>query len=158
MTRFLILFVILLGITLALMAGMMAQYGYSLFAPEMRMMLLVAIMVAGYVSFRISQILSRRERRLKDFPQPGGAGRSKVAGLFSSSGSSAQNARAARVAARRRKLIEEGKLEEEPAPAPEKDAEETLVRVAQSAPIKDRMAARAERVRRAREAGKLDED
>lgn len=157
MTRFLILFVILLGITLALMAGMMSQYGYSLFAPEMRTMLLVAFLVAGYVSFRICQILARRERNLKDLPQPGGAGRTKVAGLFSSK-SASQSAREARIAARRRKLIEEGKLKEEAVPESQPGLTPAPTRVDRDAPIKDRMAARAERVRRAREAGKLGEE
>ena len=81
-TRFLLLFAVLLVFCLALMAAMMAQYGYSLFAPEMRSMLLVAFLVAGYVSFRISRIIARRKRRLEDHPQPGGAGKSKLSGLF----------------------------------------------------------------------------
>ena len=157
MTRFLILFIVLLAISLVLMAGMMAQYGYSLFAPEMRNMLLVAFLVAGYVSFRITRILDRRRQKLNDHPQPGGAGRSKLSGLFSGK-SAAQQAREARVAARRRKLVEAGKLQEEDTSA-DSEAEPDEVaptRVSQSAPIGDRMAARAERVRRAKEAGKLD--
>ena len=153
-TRFLLLFAVLLVFCLALMAAMMAQYGYSLFAPEMRSMLLVAFLVAGYVSFRISRIIARRKRRLEDHPQPGGAGKSKLSGLFGGK-SAAQAAREARVAARREKLVEEGKLEDIPEPEPAAESEGP-VRVAQSAPIKDRMAARAERVRRAKEAGKLD--
>ncbi|KCZ63784.1 hypothetical protein L53_04635 [Hyphomonas sp. L-53-1-40] len=153
-TRFLLLFAVLLVFCLALMAAMMAQYGYSLFAPEMRSMLLVAVLVAGYVSFRISRIIARRKRRLEDHPQPGGAGKSKLSGLFGGK-SAAQTAREARVAARRKKLVEEGKLEDTPEPEPASDSEGP-VRVAQSAPIKDRMAARAERVRRAKESGKLD--
>ena len=154
MTRFFLLFAVLLAFCLALMAGMMAQYGYSLFAPEMRSMLLVAFLVAGYVSFRISRIIARRKRRLEDSPQAGGAGKSKLSGLFSGK-SSAQAAREARVAARRKKLVEAGKLEEASEPEPATESEGP-VRVAQSASIKDRMAARAERVRRAKEAGKLD--
>lgn len=154
MTRFLLLFAVLLAFCLALMAAMMAQYGYSLFAPEMRSMLLVAFLVAGYVSFRISRIIARRKRRLEDSPQAGGAGKSKLSGLFSGK-SAAQTAREARVAARRKKLVEAGKLEEAPAPEPVPESEGP-VRVSQSASIKDRMAARAERVRRAKEAGKLD--
>ncbi|MBO6582397.1 MAG: hypothetical protein JJ954_05535 [Hyphomonas sp.] len=153
-TRFLLLFAVLLVFCLALMAAMMAQYGYSLFAPEMRSMLLVAFLVAGYVSFRISRIIARRKRRLEDHPQPGGAGKSKLSGLFVGK-SAAQTAREARVAARRKKLVEEGKLEDTPEPEPAAESEGP-VRVAQSAPIKDRMAARAERVRRAKESGKLD--
>ena len=153
-TRFLLLFAVLLVFCLALMAAMMAQYGYSLFAPEMRSMLLVAFLVAGYVSFRISRIIARRKRRLEDHPQPGGAGKSKLSGLFGGK-SAAQTAREAWVAARRKKLVEEGKLEDTPEPEPAAESEGP-VRVAQSAPIKDRMAARAERVRRAKESGKLD--
>ena len=91
-TRFLLLFAVLLVFCLALMAAMMAQYGYSLFAPEMRSMLLVAFLVAGYVSFRISRIIARRKRRLEDHPQPGGAGKSKLSGLFGGK-SAAQAAR-----------------------------------------------------------------
>ena len=156
MTRFLILFVVLLAFGLALMAGMMAQYGYSLFAPEMRNMLLVAFLVAGYVSFRISRIIDRRKQHLGDHPQPGGAGKSKLSGLFTGK-SAAQAAREARVAARRKQLVEAGKLEDEAQTETAPQAEDAgPVRVSQSAPIKDRMAARAERERRAKEAGKLD--
>lgn len=155
MTRFFLLFAVLLAFCLALMAGMMAQYGYSLFAPEMRNMLLVAFLVAGYVSFRISRMIARRKQRLEDHPQPGGAGKSKLSGLFGGQ-SAAQTAREARVAARRKKLVEEGKLEEVPEDPQPVAENEGPVRVAQSASIKDRMAARAERVRRAKEAGKLD--
>ncbi|HBF91905.1 MAG TPA: hypothetical protein DDX09_12125 [Hyphomonas atlantica] len=156
MTRFLILFVVLLAFSIALMAAMLAQYGYSLFAPEMRSMLLVAFLVAGYVSFRISRIIDRRKQRLEGHPKPGGAGKSKLSGLFSGK-SAAQQAREARVAARRKKLVEAGKLEEEVQPDAAAESEDAgPTRVSQAAPIKDRMAARAERVRRAKEAGKLD--
>ena len=157
MKRFLILFIVLLAISLALMAGMMSQYGYSLFAPEMRMMLFVAFLVAGYVSFRISQIISRRKRRLDEGPQPGGAGLSKLSGLFASK-SSAQSAREARVAAKRQKLIEEGKLEAEPdteKESPPVSNENVPTRAPQSASVKEKMAARRERVRRAQEEGKI---
>jgi hypothetical protein len=154
MTRFLLLFAVLLAFCLALMAAMMTQYGYSLFAPEMRSMLLVAFLVAAYVSFRISRIIARRKRRLEDSPQPGGAGKSKLSGLFSGK-SPAQAAREARVAAKRKQLVEAGKLQDDTVPTPEVESREP-VRVAHSAPIKDRMAARAERVRRAKESGKLD--
>ncbi|MDX1291406.1 MAG: hypothetical protein R3265_01240 [Hyphomonas sp.] len=154
MTRFLLLFIVLLAICLALMAAMLSQYGYSLFAPEMRSMLLVAFLVAGYVAFRISRVIARRKVRLADSPQPGGAGKSKLSGLFSGK-SSAQAAREARVATKRKRLVEAGKLADEPVPEPE-EAESAPVRVAHSAPIQDRMAARAERVRRAKAAGKLD--
>ena len=153
MTRFIILFFIILGICLALMAAMTAQYGYSMFAPEMRTMLLVAFLVAGYVSFRISRILSRRKRDLSGMPAPGGAGRTKLFGLFNS-GEPAMSEREVRVAARRKKLIEEGKLE--PESEPEMQSEESApLRVSKSASVKDKMAARRERVRRAREEGKI---
>lgn len=157
MHRFLILFVILLGISLALMAAMMAQYGYSLFAPEMRMMLLVAFLVAGYVAFRISQIIARRKQDLSDTQAPGGAGRAKLSGLFAPK-SKALSEREARVAARRKQLIAEGKLEEEASfepevpPTPEGEAP---TRVPQSASVAERMAARRERYKRAKEEGKI---
>ena len=159
MTRFLTLFGILLAFSLALMWGMMAQYGYSLFAPEMRGMLLVAFLVAAYVAFRITRILSRRKRRKEDAGQSGRRTQSSLSGMFSGK-SSAQAAREARLAARRKQLIEEGKLEDDSTPPPVVADEEDAapVRVSQSAPIKDRMAARAERVRRAKAAGKLSDD
>ena len=157
MHRYAILFVILLAICMALSAGMLSMYGYSLFAPEMRGILLVCFLVAAYVSFRATQILGRRKQNLSDTTNPGGAGRSKLLGLFNSGPSAAQRAREARVAARRKKLIDEGKLEPEaaPEPEPEQSADAAPTRVSQSAPIKDRMAARAERVRKAKEDGKL---
>ena len=159
MTRFLTLFGILLVFSLALMWGMMAQYGYSLFAPEMRGMLLVAFLVAAYVAFRITRILSRRKRRAEEAGQSGGAATSRLSGMFSGK-SSAQAAREARLAARRKQLIEEGKLEDDTPPpaAPAEEDDASPLRVSQSAPIKDRMAARAERVRRAKAAGKLNDD
>ena len=68
--------------------------------------------------------------------------------------------REARVAARRRKLIAEGKLEEEVAEAPEPEIPPTPegeipTRVPQSASVADRMAARRERYKRAKEEGKI---
>jgi hypothetical protein len=158
MQRYLILFIVLAGIGLAMMAAILAQYGYSLFDPEMRMMAAVAVAVAAYVAWRISNILKNRQRDLSDRPAPGGAGKSKLAGLFAPR-NRALEAREAQLAARRKKLIEEGKLEPEeaPAPPPPPVAEgEKPVRVASDASIKDKMAARAERVRRAKEEGKLD--
>ncbi len=155
MLRFLILFAILLVLTLSVMAGVLAQYGYSFLDPEMRTMALLGLAIAAYVAWRIGGILQRRENSLKDYDRPeSGAGRTKLAGLFGGP-SRSQADRAARVAARRAQLIKEGKLdpEEEPAPPEAEDAAPT--RVSASAPIKDRMAARAERVRRAREEGKL---
>lgn len=158
MQRYLILFVVIAGIGLALMAAVLSQYGYSLFDPEMRMMAAVAVAVAAYVAWRISTILKNRENDLSGRPAPGGAGQGKLSGLFAPKKSAALEAREAALAARRKKLIEEGKLEPEEAPAPPppptEDGEKP-VRVAADAPIKDKMAARAERVRRAKEQGKL---
>lgn len=162
MVRYLVIFSVILGVALVMMAGILAQSGYSLFAPEMRMMLLVCVLVAAYVSWRIATILKRREenaadRRARgDTPSGGGLFGSMFGGK-----SKAQLDREARVAARRRKLVAEGKLEPEPADlepqAPtgaETDAE-APTRVSSSATVKEKMAARAERVRRAREEGKI---
>lgn len=162
MVRYLAIFAALLGIGIVMMAGILAQNGYSLFAPEMRMMLLVCVLVAAYVAWRVSTVLKRRREDAADMqargqrPASGGAG-----GLFGGligGKSRAQLDREARIAARRRKLIAEGKLEAEEAdmaaPSPE-PAEEAPARVSSSATMKERMAARAERVRRAREEGKI---
>ena len=154
MRRYALLFITLLAICLALSAGMLDMFGYSLFAPQMQGILLACFLVAAYVSFRVTQVIGRRKRDLSEAPNPGGAGKSKLLGLFNSGPSAAQQAREARLKARRKKLIEEGKLEPEPDP-PVVEEVSTPSRVAQSAPIKDRMAARAERVRKAKEDGKL---
>jgi type VI protein secretion system component VasK len=157
MKRFLALFAVMLVICLALMWGMMAQNGYDLFAPEMSGMLVVAVLVAAYVAFRISRILEKRSQRAHDGSTLKGAQQSKLSGLFSST-SPAQQAREARVAARRKQLIAEGKLEDETPAEPEISpvAEgEVPTRVPQSASVKDRMDARRERYRRAKEEGKI---
>lgn len=157
MRRFLILFVVLASLSLGMMAAVLSQYGYGLFAPEARIMSAVAVAVAAYVAWRISTILRHREQDLTDFPIPGGAGKSKLAALFAPR-SKALKARQANLEARRKRLIEAGKLEAEeaPAPPPSQKSDEKPVRAEAGAAIKDRMAARAERVRRAREEGKLD--
>jgi hypothetical protein len=156
MTRYLALFGAIALIAFLLMAGMLAQYGYSLTDPKMTPMVFVALLVAAYVAWRINGILKRRGRRLGT----DASGTSKTGGFdfFAPKPSAKHSARAARVAAQRRKLEAEGKIEEEAVPAvkAEPDPEDSApVRVSQSAPIKDRMAARAERVRRAKEQGKL---
>ncbi|MBI1400388.1 hypothetical protein [Hyphomonas sp.] len=157
MTRYLILFVLLTAIGLVLMGAVLSQYGYSLFDPEMRIMVGVAVAVAAYVAWRVSTILKNRENDLSERPAPGGAGQGKLAALFSGR-TKVHSAREAELAARRRKLIDEGKLEPEeaPPPPPLPVAEgEKPTRVAADASIKEKMAARAERVRRAKEQGKL---
>lgn len=156
MTRYLVLFAVLTALGLTLMAAVLAQYGYSLFDPEMRIMVAVGIAVAAYIAWRISTVLKNRENDLSERPAPGGAGQGKLAGLFSGRTKSL-TAREAELAARRRKLIEQGKLEpDEAPPPPPKPAEgEKPIRVAADASIKDKMAARAERVRRAKEEGKI---
>jgi hypothetical protein len=152
MTRFLAIFGALLLIAFLLMAGLLAQNGYSLMDPKMTPMVFVAVLVAVYVSWRIEGILKRRDRTRGH--QPDGTGKS--GGFFSPKPSATQSARAARVAARRKKLIAEGKLEAETEPeTPPTPEETTPTRVSQAAPIKDRMAARQERVRQAKEQGKL---
>ncbi len=155
MIRFLVLFGALLLIALLMTAGMLSQNGYSLTDPAMAPMVFVSILVAGYVSWRINGILKRRDQSRGAGPDRAGG---KSGGLFSSRPSAAQSARAARVAARRKKLISEGKLEAESEPEPEAPPEPEKAppaRVSQASPIKDRMAARAERVRQAKEQGKL---
>ena len=162
MTRFLIIFAITLGISFALMASVLTQNGYSMFAPEMQTMIAVCIAVALYVAWRISNVLRRRQ---EDAVPGADGGKKPVAfGLGSLTGgkSRALREREARVAARRRRLIQEGKLqEEEPAtPEPQLAAEaapqpDAPTRAASTATMKEKMAARAERVRRAREEGKI---
>ena len=158
MTRFFALFGIMLIICLALMWGMMAQNGYDLFAPEMQGMLLVAFLVAAYVAFRVSRILQKRAERGHDGSPLKGAQKSKLSGLFNGK-SEAHQAREARVAARRKKLVAEGKLEDDtPPPEPEMAPTpegEIPTRVPQSASVADRMAARRERYKRAKEDGKI---
>ncbi len=157
MVRYLTLFTLLAGISLAMMAAVLAQYGYSLFDPDMTMMAVVCVLVSAYVAWRISNVLKNRENNLQDRAASGGAGQGKLSGLFQTRSKSLQ-AREAALAARRRKLIEEGKLEPEetPAPLPPSEGEAVPERVAASASVKDKMAARRERVRKAREDGKLD--
>ncbi|WP_340692671.1 hypothetical protein [Hyphomonas sp.] len=159
MTRFFALFGIMLIICLALMWGMMAQNGYDLFAPEMQGMLLVAFLVAAYVAFRVSRILQKRAEQGHNGSPLKGAQKSKLSGLFNGK-SEAHQAREARVAARRKKLIAEGKLEAEVAEVPVPEIEPTPegeipTRVPQSASVADRMAARRERYKRAKEDGKI---
>lgn len=138
---------------MSLMGALLAQNGYSLFDPKMTPMLLVAVLVAAYVSWRIEGILRRRSRAAGSDPA---APRKSGFDFFAPKVSAGQAAREARIAARRKQLIADGKLEAEPAPEPAKPSESSApTRVSQSAPIKDRMAARAERVRRAKEEGKI---
>ena len=150
MTRFLILFSVLFLIAAGVMVLVLAQNGHDPLDPKMTLTWLAVVAVTLYVSWRIDGILKRRERALGD---TGGTG--SGFGFLAPKPSRAQSAREARVAARRKKLISEGKLDAEP--EPEKPTEEgsAPTRVSQSAPIRDRMAARAERVRRAKEQGKL---
>ncbi|MFN7163391.1 MAG: hypothetical protein ACK4P2_01105 [Hyphomonas sp.] len=157
MIRYLTLFTVLAAISLAMMAAVLAQYGYSLFDPDMTMMAVVCVLVAAYVAWRISNVIKNRKNNLQDRPAPGGAGQGKLSGLFQTRSKSFE-AREAALAARRRKLIEEGKLEPEEAPAlpPPPEGESVPERVAASASVKEKMAARRERVRKAREEGKLD--
>lgn len=161
MVRYLLVFSVVLALSLILMAGVLAQNGYSLFDAEMRMMLLVCVLVAAYVAWRISTILKRREENAEDQRSRGvSAPRSAGIGGLLGGKSKAQLDREARVAARRRKLIAEGKLEAEPddmtpGPQPAEPDTQASVRVSSGASVKEKMAARAERVRRAREEGKI---
>lgn len=164
MIRFLVIFAITLGISLTLMASVLSRNGYSMFAPEMQTMIAVCIAVALYVAWRISNVLRRRQQDAVPGSERGS--KKPVAfglGALAGGKSRALQEREARVAAKRRRLIQEGKLQEEEPAAPEPQpvaAEpapqaEAPMRVASTATMKEKMAARAERVRRAREEGKI---
>jgi hypothetical protein len=119
-------------------------------------MIAVCVAVAAYVGWRINGILKNREMDLADRKAPGGAGQGKLAGLFGGGRSRAYAEREARLEARRRKLIEEGKMSADEAPSPPPAAPEPAAPApGSSAAMRDRMAARAERVRKAREEGKI---
>jgi len=109
MTRYLALFGALALIALLLMAGMLAQYGYSLMDPKMTPMVFVALMVAAYVAWRINGILKRRGRRLGT----DASGTSKTGGFdfFTPKPSAKHSARAARVARRRQSWSSRGELQ-----------------------------------------------
>ena len=148
MNRFLVLFGIMLVISIGMIATATMQADFSLMDSKSTPLWLAAVAVAAYVAWRIDGVLKRRERR-----QDASVGERR---FLKSKVSPAQSARAARVAARRKKLIAEGKMEAEPEPVAEPESDEAAsTRVSQAAPIKDRMAARAERVRQAKEQGKL---
>ncbi len=158
MARFFAIFSIVLILGVIMMSGILSRYGYSLADPEMRIMLGICLMVALYVAWRINGVLKARSLKLSEREAPGGAGKSKLSGLFEPR-SKALAAREAQLAARRRKLVAEGKLDPEeagPEPAPSPEAEKAAPAAASSNNVKDRMAARRERVRKAREEGKLD--
>lgn len=157
MARFFAIFTIVLILGAILISGVLSRYGYSLADPEMRMMAGVCVLVALYVAWRINNVLKARSLKLSDREAPGGAGQGKLAGLFAPR-SKALAAREAALEARRRKLVAEGKLDpEEAGPEPAPAPEPTPAPIATSSTnVKDRMAARAERVRKAREEGKLD--
>lgn len=149
MIRFFILFAFLFVICIAMLAGVAMQYGYTLLDPQMQMIWIAAIAVAGYVAWRINGILRKREKRAGVERSGGGLfGR-----LFVSGKSQSQLAREARIATRRKKLIAEGKLDAEPEPDVV-ETEAAPTRVPPTASIQDKMAARRERVRRAKEQGK----
>ena len=152
MTRFLVLFGVLLAVAMTFAAAVLARNGYSLLDPAMTPILLVVVLFAAYVSWRIDGILRRREKERGT--EPGSGEKSRGFDFLASKPSADHAARAARVAAKRKKLISEGKLDPEPEP-PKPSQGEAPTRVSQSAPIKDRMAARAERVRQAKEQGKI---
>ncbi|MFN3313551.1 MAG: hypothetical protein ACK46Q_08800 [Hyphomonas sp.] len=158
MTRYIAIFAALLVFCLALMAALMSQYGLSLLDPQMQTMLLVCVLVAAYVSWRITRILQQRAAAREYEAGTAGERRGRsLFGSFSGGKSKALLAREARLAARKRQLVAEGKLAPEeadlPPPVPEDDGAPT--RAAASASVKEKMAARAERVRRAREEGKI---
>ncbi len=149
MTRFLVLFGIMLVISVGMIATATMQADFSLMDAKSTPLWLSAVAVAAYVAWRVDGVLKRRERR-----QDASVGEKRS--FLKPKVSPAQSARAARVEARRKKLIAEGKLEPESEPEVTEQTEDAApTRVSQAAPIKDRMSARAERVRRAKEQGKL---
>jgi len=157
MARFFAIFTIVLILNTILLSGILSRYGYSLADPEMRIMAGVCVLVALYVAWRINSVLKARSLKLSDREAPGGAGQGKLSGLFAPR-SNALAAREAQLAARRRKLVAEGKLDpEEAGPELAAPPEPTPAPIPTSSTnVKDRMAARRERVRKAREEGKLD--
>ena len=92
MTRFLVLFGILLVIAIAMIAAAAMQADISLMDTKATPLWLCAVAVAAYVAWRIDGVLKRRERK-QDVSVGEGSGflKTKV--------SPAQSARAARVAA-----------------------------------------------------------
>lgn len=159
MVRYFVIFAIVLSVGLVMMAGILAQNGFSLFAPEMRMMLLACVLAAAYVSWRISTLLKRRKEDAAELQsrRQMPITKSGLAGLIGGK-STALLAREARLAARKRQLVAEGKLapgEVTEVPAPLSEETGAPTRAAASASVKEKMAARAERVRRAREEGKI---
>ena len=54
MIRFFVLFAVLFVITIAMLAGVAMQYGYTLLDPQMQMIWVAAVTVAGYVAWRIN--------------------------------------------------------------------------------------------------------
>jgi len=156
MARFFAIFTIVLILGVIMMSGILSRYGYSLADPEMRVMGAVCLFVALYVAWRINGVLKARAQKLSDREAPGGAGKGQLSGLFEPR-SKALAAREAQLAARRRKLVAEGKLDpDEAGPEPDPEPEKPEPTATSSSNVKDRMAARRERVRKAREEGKLD--
>lgn len=158
MIRFFVVFTITLSVVLVAMSMFVARSGLTLFDPSMQGTLWGSVAIALYISWRISGILKRRAERNEATERTTGQRPSRFGTVFGGK-SNAQLQREARHAERRRRLIEEGKLapdlEAPPGEAPAPKDEDKPTRVSAAAPIKDRMAARAERVRRAKEEGKL---
>ena len=159
MIRFFIIFGLVFALTLSLLASVASQYNYSLMDGRMSSIWLVSILVATYVAWRINGILKKRENSLEKSGQITGAQKGKLGALFTPRKSSAQLAREARVASRRKRLIADGKLKPDPViDTPDADPEVQPTRVSRTASIEDRMAARRERVRLAKERGDLPDD
>lgn len=156
MTGFFAIFAAVLVLGLVMLSGILSSYGYSLADPEMRVMLGLCLVVAAYVAWRIQGVLRARAGAGSEDKAPGGAGRAKLPDMFGRR-SRALTARQAELEARRRRLIAEGKLEAGPAaPVPPPEPAAPPHGGASAASVKDRMAARRERVRKAREEGRLD--
>lgn len=147
MIRFAVFFSIALVLAVITMAGIALQYGYTLIDPEMRMIWLAIILLAAYVAWRVDGVMRKRERAVSEFGEAAKS-TSFLGTMFGPKKTRGQLAREARIAARREKLIKDGKLAEEQAPA------ESAI-TSPKYEIKDRMAARLARVEQAKRDGKL---
>ncbi|MGA1341794.1 MAG: hypothetical protein ACO33A_01920 [Hyphomonas sp.] len=155
MVGFFAIFAAVLVLGLVMLSGILSGYGYSLADPEMRVMLGLCLVVAAYVAWRIQGVLRARAGAAPEDQASGGAGRAKLSDMFGRR-SRALSARQAELEARRRRLIAEGKLEAGPAPVPRPEPAVPPPGRASADSVRDRMAARRERVRKAREEGRLD--
>lgn len=150
MIRFALIFLAVFVLTFTMLLGIYAQAGLELVHKRMLPAFGVAFLVAAYVSFRVNMIIRRRLDRQGDTEQT--AKRGVLGAIFGlNSESSSTRARRKSIEARRQELIQAGKLKEE---ADISESAPDSVRATQSVSIEERMAARRERVRKAKKAQK----